>query len=145
MYTYRILRIPIHLDIFKVKSVLPLPTLSEKCDNMSRKNKKKRNNNNKAAPEERPSVDPVEVTKGVSQCSLEDRPIRGHVIQNDQSEARAPRNQPEPGPGAAWALQTSEGGEPSVVAARSIRPLEVVIEDTAILTVPVVKVCKKNR
>ena len=113
---------------------------------MSRKNKKKRNNTNKAAAEERPADDPVEVTKGVSQCSLEDRPIRGHVTTNDQSEAREPRNQPEPGPGAAWAVQTSEGREPRVVAARNIRPLEVVIEDTAILTIPVVKVgIKKNK
>ena len=95
---------------------------------MSKKNKKKRNTNNKAAAEERPVDGSLEVTQGVSQCSLGDR------------GPESPVTHPEPGPGAAWAVQSREGRDPHLVATRSIKPLEVVIEDTAIVTVPVVKV-----
>ena len=98
---------------------------------MSKKNKKKRNTHNKAAAEERPVDGSLEVTQGVSQCSLG---ARG---------PGSPVSHPEPGPGAAWAVQTSEGRDPHLVATRSIKPLEVVIEDTAVVTVPVVKVSSR--
>ena len=89
---------------------------------MSKKNKKKRNNNNTRAPEA-----PVDITRGVSECKLED------------SEP-----QPEPGPDKAWAIERSEGCDPHLVATRDIKPLEVVIEDKAIVTVPVAKVYDLN-
>ena len=84
---------------------------------MSKKNKKKRNNNTKA-PEA-----PVDITKGVSDCKLED------------SEP-----QTQPGTDKAWGIERSEGCDPHLVASRDIKPLEVVIEDKAVVTVPVVKV-----
>ena len=59
--------------------------------------------------------------------------------------ARSVSSHPEPGPGAAWAVQSSEGRDPHLVATRSIKPLEVVIEDTAIVTVPVVKVSSQEQ
>lgn len=89
---------------------------------MSKKNKKKRTNNNTRAPEA-----PVDITKGVSECKLED------------SEP-----QPEPGPDKAWTIERSEGCDPHLVATRDIKPLEVVIEDKAIVTVPVAKVHEQN-
>ena len=95
---------------------------------MSKKNKKKRNTHNKAAAEERPVDGSLEVTQGVSQCSLGDRGPGSPVSH----------------PGAAWAVQTSEGRDPHLVATRSIKPLEVVIEDTAVVTVPVVKVSSQQ-
>ena len=89
---------------------------------MSKKNKKKRNNNNTRAPEA-----PADITRGVSDCKLED------------SEP-----QPEPGPDKAWTIERSEGCDPHLVATRDIKPLEVVIEDKAIVTVPVAKVQDLN-
>ena len=100
---------------------------------MTKKNKKKRNTHNKAAAEERPVDGSLEVTQGVSQCSLG---ARG---------PGSPVSHPEPGPGAAWAVQSSEGRDPHLVATRSIKPLEVVIEDTAVVTVPVVKVSSQQQ
>ena len=87
---------------------------------MSKKNKKKRNNNIKA-PE---AV--VDITKGVSEFKLED------------SEP-----QTQSGPDQAWSIEKSEGCDPHLVASRDIKPLEVVIEDKAVVTVPVVKVGSK--
>ena len=87
---------------------------------MSKKNKKKRNNNNTKAPEA-----PEEITKGVSDCKLED-------------------SEPEPGPDQAWTIERSEGCDPHLVTTRDIKPLEVVIEDKAIVTVPIAKVLDHN-
>ena len=97
---------------------------------MSKKNKKKRNTINKASAEDRPADCSLEVTQGVSQCSL---------------GPGSPVSHQEPGPGAAWSVQSSEGRDPHLVATRSIKPLEVVIEDMAIVTVPVVKVTSQQQ
>lgn len=118
---------------------------------MSKKNKKKnRNTQNKAPAEERPADGSLEITQAVSQCSLGTRgpvtPVTGPgspVTEPGSLESLV--SHPEPGPGAAWAVQSSGGRDPHLVATRSIKPLEVVIEDTAIVTVPVVKVSSKQQ
>ena len=56
---------------------------------------------------------PGDITHNVSQISLEDR---------------------------AWAVESREG-DTYIVTTRDMKPLEVVIEDTATITVPVIKVC----